>query len=114
MVNINLKIDNRLLYLISFLFIIILITGFTYAYNSNPAVPSNFGHSMDEIEGLGSLTSNVEFVRNSYTTLHNTGDIWTSCARKVNDNLPAGYSFCLIESVEFDGTNCLCSRVCMK
>ena len=137
MVKISLDISNRSFILIGILLVIILIGGFVIAYNTDPANPAVMGHSINEINlpdceygealikqadgswGCGSAgVGNVNFTRDSFNHIHDTGEYYTSCARHVNENIPAGYSTCIIDNVELSlqghDTLCNCSRTCFK
>jgi len=48
---VKIDISNRAFILIAILLIVIIVGGFVVAYNSNPANPAYFGHSVNEIEG---------------------------------------------------------------
>jgi len=52
MVRLNININNRTFILIAVLLVIVLVGGFVFAYNSSPANPAYFGHSVNEIEGV--------------------------------------------------------------
>ncbi|MFH1358617.1 MAG: hypothetical protein ABIH37_01890 [archaeon] len=47
--NINIKLDNKIYYLLALVLVVIIINGIVVAYNSG-ASPSVMGHSLNEIE----------------------------------------------------------------
>jgi hypothetical protein len=49
--GITINLSNKVAYTLIAIFILAVIGGVVFAYNSNPADPAVFGHSADEIEG---------------------------------------------------------------
>jgi hypothetical protein len=49
--KITINLSNKVAYTLIAIFVLAVIGGVVFAYNSNPADPAVFGHSADEIEG---------------------------------------------------------------
>ena len=96
------------------------------AYNPDMMVgnPTVMGHSPGEINvenSTGGIVSLQEALNEGvgylfedlFITAHDTGEIWTSCARHVDENIPMGYNVCILARAEYDGT-LYCYRTCFK
>jgi hypothetical protein len=53
--GITINLSNKVAYTLIAIFILAVIGGVVFAYNSNPADPAVFGHSADEIDGLDGI-----------------------------------------------------------
>lgn len=66
MVSIKLSFSNKTFYTLIGVLAVLIISGIVYAYNSSPANPSVFGHTVNEIEFIkedGSTQSLADYIR---------------------------------------------------
>jgi hypothetical protein len=139
-VKFEITMTNKWLYSLIAVGIFLALGVGVWAYNSDMMVgnPPVMGHSAGEINVENStgeivslqeeivslqeeivslqdvLDGGVDYIVNKYVTWHDSGEIWTSCAREVNKNKPAGYNICVLSNAEAPSFNLDCSRICFK
>jgi hypothetical protein len=87
--GITINLSNKVAYTLIAIFILAVIGGVVFAYNSNPADPAVFGHSADEIDGLDEMVGGnleIKVFYYAHNAMDNGGGSykWFSC--------PSGYS----------------------
>ena len=112
--KIQIKISNKGIYTLFAILVIIIVTAVIYAYNTQPPIPSNMGHSITEIAGACANDSGgCTFLNNYYTKGEVDGKIadiqgtcsWTGWNPPQDCGVPYD---CIVPDCNLDIGSCTC------